>query len=173
VYDVLIGVNLLREGLDLPEVSLVAILDADKEGFLRSHRSLTQTAGRAARNLNGKVIMYADKMTDSMAKTISETNRRREKQMAYNVLHGITPTAIIKGERNSFSNVEPDAYIEPELSKSIAADPVVQYMSKTALEKAIAKTKKGMQDSAKRLEFLEAAQLRDELIKLEDLLKAR
>ena len=173
VYDVLIGVNLLREGLDLPEVSLVAILDADKEGFLRSHRSLTQTAGRAARNLNGKVIMYADKMTDSMAKTISETNRRREKQMAYNVLHGITPTAIIKGERNSFSNVEPNAYIEPDMSQSIAADPVVQYMSRTALEKAIAKTKKAMQDSAKRLEFLEAAQLRDELIKLEDLLKAR
>ena len=173
VYDVLIGVNLLREGLDLPEVSLVAILDADKEGFLRSHRSLTQTAGRAARNLNGKVIMYADKMTDSMAKTISETNRRREKQMAYNVLHGITPTAIIKGERNSFSNVEPNAYIEPDMSQSIAADPVVQYMSRTALEKAIAKTKKAMQDSAKRLEFLEAAQLRDELIKLEDLLKAK
>jgi len=173
VYDVLIGVNLLREGLDLPEVSLVAILDADKEGFLRSHRSLTQTAGRAARNLNGKVIMYADKMTDSMAKTISETNRRREKQMAYNVLHGITPTAIIKGERNSFSKIEPDAYIEPELSKSIAADPIVQYMTKTALEKSISKTKKNMQDAAKRLEFLEAAQLRDELIKLEDLLKAK
>jgi len=173
VYDVLIGVNLLREGLDLPEVSLVAILDADKEGFLRSHRSLTQTAGRAARNLNGKVIMYADKMTDSMAKTISETNRRREKQMAYNVLHGITPTAIIKGERNSFSKIEPTAYIEPELSQSIAADPVVQYMTKTALEKAISKTKKTMQDAAKRLEFLEAAQLRDELIKLEDMLKAK
>ena len=173
VYDVLIGVNLLREGLDLPEVSLVAILDADKEGFLRSHRSLTQTAGRAARNLNGKVIMYADKMTDSMAKTISETNRRREKQMAYNVLHGITPTAIIKGERNSFSKIEPEAYIEPELSKSIAADPIVQYMTKTALEKSISKTKKNMQDAAKRLEFLEAAQLRDELIKLEDLLKAK
>ena len=173
VYDVLIGVILLREGLDLPEVSLVAILDADKEGFLRSHRSLTQTAGRAARNLNGKVIMYADKMTDSMAKTISETNRRREKQMAYNELHGITPTAIIKGERNSFSKIEPEAYIEPELSKSIAADPIVQYMTKTALEKAISKTKKTMQDAAKRLEFLEAAQLRDELIKLEDLLKAK
>jgi len=171
VYDVLVGVNLLREGLDLPEVSLVAILDADKEGFLRSHRSLTQTAGRAARNLNGRVIMYADKMTDSMAKTISETNRRREKQLAYNEAHGITPTAIIKGERNSFSKVEPNAYIEPEVMNGIAADPVVQYMSRAALEKAIAKTKKAMQDAAKKLEFLEAAQYRDELMKLEDLLK--
>lgn len=173
VYDVLVGVNLLREGLDLPEVSLVAILDADKEGFLRSHRSLTQTAGRAARNLNGRVIMYADKITDSMAKTISETNRRREKQLAYNEAHGITPTAITKGERNSFSKAEPNAYIEPETSQSIAADPVVQYMTKTALEKTIAKTKKAMQDAAKKLEFLEAAQLRDELIKLEDLLKTK
>ena len=173
IYDVLIGVNLLREGLDLPEVSLVAILDADKEGFLRSHRSLTQTAGRAARNLNGRVIMYADKITDSMAKTISETNRRREKQLAYNELHGITPTAINKGERNSFANVDPNAYIEPDTSQAIAADPVVQYMSKPALEKAIAKTKKAMQDAAKKLEFLEAAQLRDELIKLEDLLKTK
>ena len=173
VYDVLIGVNLLREGLDLPEVSLVAILDADKEGFLRSHRSLTQTAGRAARNLNGRVIMYADKITDSMAKTISETNRRREKQLAYNEAHGITPTAILKGERNSFAKVEPNAYIEPDFSKSIAADPVVQYMTKAALEKTIAKTKKAMQDAAKKLEFLEAAQLRDELMKLEELLKAK
>jgi len=173
VYDVLVGVNLLREGLDLPEVSLVAILDADKEGFLRSHRSLTQTAGRAARNLNGRVIMYADKMTDSMAKTISETNRRREKQMAYNLEHGITPTAIMKGERNSFSQIEPNAYVEPETMLGIAADPVVQYMSRSALEKAIAKTKKAMQEAAKRLDFLEAAQLRDEFIKLEDLLKVR
>jgi excinuclease ABC subunit B len=171
IYDVLIGVNLLREGLDLPEVSLVAILDADKEGFLRSHRSLTQTAGRAARNLNGRVIMYADKITESMAKTIQETNRRREKQLAYNELHGITPTAIIKGERNSLNPYEPNAYIEPELKQGIAADPVVQYMSKPALEKAIAKTRKAMQEAAKKLEFLEAAQYRDELMKLEDLLK--
>ena len=173
IYDVLIGVNLLREGLDLPEVSLVAILDADKEGFLRSHRSLTQTAGRAARNLNGKVIMYADKMTESMAKTISETNRRREKQMAYNELHGITPTAIVKGERNSFNKAEPEAYVEPELSKSVAADPVVQFMSKSALEKTIATTKKNMQDAAKKLDFLEAAQFRDELVKLEEILKGK
>jgi excinuclease ABC subunit B len=173
IYDVLVGVNLLREGLDLPEVSLVAILDADKEGFLRSHRSLTQTAGRAARNLNGRVIMYADKITNSMEKTISETTRRREKQLAYNELHGITPTAITKGERNSFQNIDPNAYIEPDSSQAIAADPVVQYMTKPALEKAIAKTKKAMQDAAKKLEFLEAAQLRDELIKLEDLLKTK
>ena len=173
LYDVLVGVNLLREGLDLPEVSLVAILDADKEGFLRSHRSLTQTAGRAARNLNGKVIMYADKITDSMEKTITETNRRREKQLAYNAEHNITPKAIIKGERNSLGKVEPNAYIETEHLQSVAADPVVQYMSKPALEKAIAKTKKAMQEAAKKLEFLEAAQLRDELIKLEDLLKSK
>ncbi len=173
VYDVLVGVNLLREGLDLPEVSLVAILDADKEGFLRSHRSLTQTAGRAARNLNGRVIMYADKITESMSKTINETNRRREKQLAYNEAHGITPTAITKGERNSFSKVEPNAYVEPDTSRSLAADPVVQYMSKPALEKAIVKAKKAMQDAAKKLEFLEAAQLRDELIKLENILKTK
>jgi excinuclease ABC subunit B len=173
MYDVLVGVNLLREGLDLPEVSLVAILDADKEGFLRSHRSLTQTAGRAARNLNGRVIMYADKITESMRKTISETERRREKQLAYNALHGITPTAIVKGERNSFANIDPEAYIEPEKPLGIAADPVVQYMSRPALEKTIARTKKAMHDAAKKLEFLEAAQLRDELIKLEDLLKGK
>ena len=171
LYDVLIGVNLLREGLDLPEVSLVAILDADKEGFLRSHRSLTQTAGRAARNLNGYVIMYADRITDSMEKTISETNRRREKQLAYNEEHGITPQAIVKGERNSLGKMESNAYVEPEdRNIDIAADPVVQYMTKPALEKTISKTKKAMQEAAKKLEFLEAARLRDELIKLEELL---
>ncbi|MEA4975456.1 MAG: excinuclease ABC subunit UvrB [Paludibacter sp.] len=173
IYDVLVGVNLLREGLDLPEVSLVAILDADKEGFLRSHRSLTQTAGRAARNLNGKVIMYADKMTDSMEKTITETNRRREKQLAYNAEHNITPTAIIKGVGSALSKAEPNAYIEPEAGMSIAADPIVQYMSKPALEKAIQKTKKAMQEAAKNMEFLEAARLRDEMFRLEELLKSK
>ncbi|MDD3196262.1 MAG: excinuclease ABC subunit UvrB [Paludibacter sp.] len=173
VYDVLVGVNLLREGLDLPEVSLVAILDADKEGFLRSHRSLTQTAGRAARNLNGKVIMYADKITDSMEKTISETNRRREKQLAYNEKHGITPQAIIKGQRSALGKTEPHAYIEPEDRILLAADPVVQHMSKPALEKAIATTKKAMFEAAKNLEFLEAARLRDEMMRLEELLSSK
>lgn len=173
LYDVLVGVNLLREGLDLPEVSLVAILDADKEGFLRSHRSLTQTAGRAARNLNGKVIMYADKMTDSMEKTIAETNRRREKQLAYNAEHNITPTAIVKGVGSALSKAEPDAYVELEAGLSITADPVVQYMSKSALEKAIQKTKKAMQEAAKNMEFLEAARLRDEMFRLEELLKSK
>mgnify|MGYP001417894527 CR=1 FL=1 len=173
LYDVLVGVNLLREGLDLPEVSLVAILDADKEGFLRSHRSLTQTAGRAARNLNGKVIMYADRITDSMEKTITETNRRREKQLAYNQKHGITPQAIVKGERAGITRVEPQAYIEKEDKVDLAADPVVQYMTKPALEKAIAKTRKAMQDAAKKLEFIEAAQYRDELIRLEEMLNSK
>ena len=173
LYDVLVGVNLLREGLDLPEVSLVAILDADKEGFLRSHRSLTQTAGRAARNLNGKVIMYADKITDSMAKTIAETNRRREKQLAYNEQHGIIPRAIVKGERAGIARIEPQAYIEMEEKVDLAADPVVKYMTKPALEKAIAKTRKAMQDAAKKLEFIEAAQYRDELIRLEEMLNSK
>ena len=173
-FDVLIGVNLLREGLDLPEVSLVAILDADKEGFLRSHRSLTQTAGRAARNINGKVIFYADRITESMQKTIEETNRRREKQLLYNAEHGITPQQIVKNTQSSLVKtdfkIEPTAYIEKE-SNNIAADPVIQYMTKKDLEKLIAKTRKAMLEAAKKLEFLEAAQYRDELIKLEERLK--
>ncbi len=173
IYDVLVGVNLLREGLDLPEVSLVAILDADKEGFLRSHRSLTQTAGRAARNLNGKVLMYADVITESMAKTIAETERRREKQLAYNDKHGITPTAIIKGKRSALSKTEPNAYIESTSQSSLAADPVVQYMSANALEKAIKQTKKAMLAAAKDMDFLEAARLRDEMFKMEELLKKK
>ena len=173
LYDVLIGVNLLREGLDLPEVSLVAILDADKEGFLRSHRSLTQTAGRAARNLNGMVIMYADRITESMQKTIDDTNRRREKQLAYNEKHNITPQAIQKA-KNSVLNrentgAEPILYREEySQSANIAADPVIQYMSKDQLKKTIEKTRKAMVEAAKKMEFIEAAQLRDELIKLED-----
>jgi excinuclease ABC subunit B len=173
IFDVLVGVNLLREGLDLPEVSLVAILDADKEGFLRSVRSLTQTAGRAARNINGKVIMYADKMTKSMEATISETNRRREKQLAYNEAHGITPQQIVKS-KNSILGIgkeKANYYIEPE-NTSIAADPVVQYMTKPALQKAIEKTRKAMQAAAKELDFIEAARLRDEMFALEQKLKA-
>lgn len=173
IYDVLVGVNLLREGLDLPEVSLVAILDADKEGFLRSHRSLTQTAGRAARNLNGQVIMYADKITESMQMTIDETNRRREKQLAYNEAHGITPQAIQKSFANVLSTaptVEKDAYVAPE-TITLAADPVVQYMTPQALQKSIDYTRRQMMDAAKEMNFIEAAQLRDELIKLEDQLK--
>lgn len=177
IYDVLVGVNLLREGLDLPEVSLVAILDADKEGFLRSHRSLTQTVGRAARNLNGAVIMYADKMTDSMKLTIDETNRRREKQLAYNEAHGITPQAINKARRDILTRGDkevatPVPYAREYTSTvNIAADPVVAYMSAPQLQKAIERTRKDMLDAARQMDFIEAARLRDEMLKLEDKLK--
>ena len=176
IYDVLIGVNLLREGLDLPEVSLVAILDADKEGFLRSHRSLTQTAGRAARNVNGMVIMYADKITDSMQKTIDETNRRREKQIAYNEAHGITPKQIKKARNRAvfaghLSENQSEGGDSPK--GKIAADPILDYMSKPQLEKAIERTLKLMKEAAKNLEFIEAAQYRDELIKLQELLTSK
>ena len=184
LFDVLVGVNLLREGLDLPEVSLVAILDADKEGFLRSHRSLTQTAGRAARNVNGKVIMYADKITDSMQRTIDETNRRREKQLTYNEAHHITPTQIksrqhatllsateAHGEKKRTA-ATPKAYVETD-TVTTAADPLVQYMSKQQMEKAVDNTKKRMQQAAKNLDFMQAAAYRDELIKLQNILKER
>ena len=180
IYDVLVGVNLLREGLDLPEVSLVAILDADKEGFLRSHRSLTQTAGRAARNVNGKVIMYADKITDSMRQTIDETERRRKKQLAYNEKHGITPKQIKKTHNNILlgSQQEEQAktsnpYHTEEQTLHSAADPIVSYMSKEQLQRSINRTRKLMQEAAKSLNFIEAAQYRDELLKLEDILKEK
>ena len=176
-FDVLVGVNLLREGLDLPEVSLVAILDADKEGFLRSHRSLTQTVGRAARNVNGKAIMYADRITESMQRTIDETDRRREKQLKYNEEHGITPKQIKKGRKmtdlinaNAEAHTETRAYVEPE-EKTVAADPVMEYMTRDQLEKSIAHTRKLMQEAAKKLDFIEAAQYRDEMLRMEELLK--
>ncbi|MFP4619861.1 MAG: excinuclease ABC subunit UvrB [Bacteroidales bacterium] len=176
-FDVLIGVNLLREGLDLPEVSLVAILDADKEGFLRSTVSLTQTAGRAARHLEGKVIMYADRITRSMQQTIDETNRRREKQLAYNEKNNITPQQIKKASRSVMADYrekigqyQPRAYTEPE-KLDTAADPVVQYMSKEALEKAIEKNKKAMEKAASELDFKEAARLRDEMYELQERLE--
>ncbi len=167
LIDVLVGVNLLREGLDLPEVSLVAILDADKEGFLRSERSLTQTAGRAARNLNGKVIMYADKITGSMQRTIDETNRRREKQLKYNAEHGITPTSIKKALHQSLQTGK--GYVEPEKT-SVAADPVVAYMSAKALQKAIDKAAAEMKKAAKDQDFVKAAHLRDEIKELEKMM---
>ena len=188
VYDVLVGVNLLREGLDLPEVSLVAILDADKEGFLRSHRSLTQTAGRAARNVNGKAIMYADNITESMQKTIDETMRRRTKQLKYNEKNNITPTQIIKaikgtlpvsGESNltaqtaSIGRNVGQAYVEPNNGVLFAADPIVAKMSKAQLEKSIANTTTLMKQAAKDLDFLQAAQYRDEIIRLQKELEGK
>ena len=186
VYDVLVGVNLLREGLDLPEVSLVAILDADKEGFLRSHRSLTQTAGRAARNVNGKVIMYADNITDSMQKTIDETARRRSIQLKYNADHGITPKQIQKAITSALPTSKEEAangaasirnikgaegskqrvYIEPDTA-TMVADPIVRSMSKEELEKSIANTTALMKQAAKDLDFMQAAQYRDEIIRLQ------
>lgn len=191
VYDVLIGVNLLREGLDLPEVSLVAILDADKEGFLRSHRSLTQTVGRAARNLNGTVIMYADKITDSMKQTIEETERRRSIQLAYNEEHGITPQAIVKARQAIIGVDEEDllpqrnprgAAASPKKQRkeavpyiqeytttvNIAADPVIPYMNKNELQRAITRLRGEMVEAAKRMDFMEAARMRDELMKMEE-----
>ena len=188
IYDVLVGVNLLREGLDLPEVSLVAILDADKEGFLRSHRSLTQTAGRAARNVNGKVIMYADNTTESMQKTIDETMRRRTKQLKYNEKNHITPKQIVKaikgtlptgGEANltaqtaSVSRNVGQAYVEPNNGVLFAADPIITKMSKAQLEKSIANTTALMKQAAKDLDFLQAAQYRDEIIRLQKELEAK
>ncbi|MFO7613325.1 MAG: excinuclease ABC subunit UvrB [Bacteroidales bacterium] len=179
-FDVLVGVNLLREGLDLPEVSLVAILDADKEGFLRSERSLTQTAGRAARNIDSRVIMYADKITDSMRKTIDETNRRREKQLAHNIAHNITPTPIIKTVENILGQTavadsrkkEPQPYIEKQKT-DIAADPVLGYMTDEQLTKSIADLRKEIEKTVKELDFVNAAKLRDEMYALEDYLKER
>jgi excinuclease ABC subunit B len=172
----LIGVNLLREGLDLPEVSLVAVLDADKEGFLRSNRSLTQTAGRAARNVNGRVIFYADKITNSMQQTMDETDRRRVKQMDYNKKHGLEPKQIVKGNKTIFEQSglidKRRVYSGPsEESQSIAADPVVKYMSKEQLQKAVMQTQKKMEKAAKELDFMEAARLRDEMFALKELVE--
>jgi excinuclease ABC subunit B len=176
LFDVLIGINLLREGLDLPEVSLVAILDADKEGFLRSTRAMVQTVGRAARNVNGKVIMYADRMTDSMQRTIDETLRRRHKQIEYNFKHNITPVSIIKSKESIMRSSEvspgrvPKPYVESD-QLSLAADPVLKYMNREELQKAVSRAKKAMESAAKELDFVEAARLRDELFSLQKLLE--
>jgi excinuclease ABC subunit B len=177
-FDVLVGVNLLREGLDLPEVSLVAIMDADKEGFLRSNRSLTQTAGRAARNINGRVIMYADKVTDSMRQTIEETGRRREKQIKYNEEHGIVPMQIKKGkatifEQSGMIDQRKKYYNEEEHQAGVAADPVMQYLSKPQLSKAIEDTKKKMEKAARDMDFMEAARLRDEMFAMKKMLEEK
>ncbi|MDR2962930.1 MAG: excinuclease ABC subunit UvrB [Bacteroidales bacterium] len=170
-FDVLVGVNLLREGLDLPEVSLVAILDADKEGFLRNTRSLTQTAGRAARNVNGLVIMYAEKITDSMQQTIGETNRRREKQIAYNTAHGITPTQIVKSKAPTINDMLQYKAAEEPVHTTIAAEPAPTYMTADALKKAISEVKKAMEKAAKDMDFDTAARLRDEMFALQKLQK--
>lgn len=179
-FDVLVGINLLREGLDLPEVSLVAILDADKEGFLRSEKSLTQTAGRAARNINSKVIMYADKITHSMQRTIEETDRRREKQLKYNEKHNITPKQIVKSTEAIMGQTTvidtkgggPRPYIEDD-KINVAADPVMKYMSKEQIQKTINKTKKSMEGAVKELDFIEAARYRDELVALQEMLEKK
>ena len=181
VYDVLVGVNLLREGLDLPEVSLVAILDADKEGFLRSHRSLTQTAGRAARNVNGKVIMYADTITESMQKTIDETARRRMIQMKYNEDHHVTPRQIVKAIKGTLPESDASqrqkaktgtaySYVEPDKA-AFAADPIIKEMTRPELEKSIDNTKRLMEEAAKKLDFIQAAQYRDEMLRLQKMLE--
>jgi excinuclease ABC subunit B len=177
---VLVGVNLLREGLDLPEVSLVAIMDADKEGFLRNQRSLVQTIGRAARNENGRVIMYADKITESMQMAIDETNRRRKIQQDYNLEHGITPRTVIKSKDSILgqtavadSKKTTKRYYIEEEEKSLAADPVVAYLSKPELEKMADRTRKAMEKAAKDLEFMEAARLRDEYLAIQKLLEEK
>ncbi|HEY9048429.1 MAG TPA: helicase-related protein, partial [Ohtaekwangia sp.] len=180
VYDVLVGVNLLREGLDLPEVSLVAILDADKEGFLRNQRSLVQTIGRAARNANGRVIMYADSITESMQVAIEETNRRRKIQLDYNKAHGITPRTVLKSKEAILGQTKVadskkstrNYYVENE-EVTLAADPVVAYLSKDELTKMAERTRKAMEKAAKELEFMEAAKLRDEYMAIQKMLDER